>query len=35
LDKHPASTQRVQLKWPREEVAAFVRRLRENEPAKR
>ena len=35
LDKHPASTRRVHLKWPREEVAAFAQRVRETEPAKR
>jgi hypothetical protein len=35
LENHPVSRQRVHLKWPREEVAAFVRRVREIEPAKR
>jgi hypothetical protein len=35
LQKQPASTQRVHLKSPREEVAPFVRRVRETEPAKR
>ena len=35
LENHPVSRHRVRLKWPREEVAAFVRRVREIEPAKR
>jgi len=35
LEKQPASAQRVRLKWPREEVAAFVRRVRETNPADR
>ena len=35
LEKHPASPQRVHLKWPREEAAAFVRAVRDIEPAKR
>ena len=33
--KHPASTQRVHLSFSREEIAAFVRRVRDIEPAKR
>jgi hypothetical protein len=35
LDKHSASAQRVNLKWPRDEVRAFVRSVRETEPQKR
>jgi uncharacterized protein len=35
LDKRPAAAQRVHLKWPREEVAAFVRRVRDIDPAQR
>ena len=35
LEKHPPSTKRVQLKWPREEVATFVRGVRDIDPAKR
>jgi uncharacterized protein len=35
LQKQPASVQRVHLKWPREEVAAFVARVRATAPAKR
>jgi uncharacterized protein len=35
LEKHPASAQRVHLKWPRDEAAAFVRGVRGTEPTKR
>jgi hypothetical protein len=35
LDKRPASTQRVHLKWPRAEVAAFVGGVRGIDPAQR
>ena len=35
LENQPVSDRRVHLKWPREEVAAFVGRVREIEPAKR
>ena len=35
LEKRPASAQRVHLKWPREEVAAFVSRVRDVSPAER
>jgi uncharacterized protein len=35
LAKQPASTQRVPLKWPRDEVAEFVRRVRRIKPADR
>ena len=35
LEKQEASAQRVHLKWPREEVALFVARVRETEPEKR
>ncbi len=33
--KHPASTQRVHLKWPRDDVAAFVERVQRTDPASR
>ena len=32
LGKQPASTKRVHLKWPREEVAQFVRAVRDIHP---
>ena len=32
LGKQPASTKRVNLKWPREEVAPFVRAVRDIHP---
>src|SRR5437763_12262135 len=32
LANQPASTQRVPLKWPREEVGEFVRRVRHIKP---
>jgi hypothetical protein len=35
LQNQPFSAERVSLKWPRDEVAAFVRRVRDTEPAKR
>jgi uncharacterized protein len=35
LAKQPASSQRVPLKWPRDEVAEFVRRVRHIKPADR
>jgi hypothetical protein len=35
LAKQPASTQRVQLKWPRAELPAFIARVRDTEPGKR
>jgi uncharacterized protein len=35
LDRQPASTTRVQLKWPRDEVAAFVARVRNVKPEDR
>jgi uncharacterized protein len=35
LHDQPVSGERVHLKYPRDEVAAFVRRVREIEPAKR
>ena len=35
LEKQPALTQRVHLKWPPEEVAAFVSRVRQTEPEER
>jgi uncharacterized protein len=35
LGRHPASAERVRLKWPRDEVAAFVARIREIPPARR
>jgi uncharacterized protein len=35
LHNQPVSAERVRLKWPRDEVAAFVRRVRDIEPAKR
>ncbi|MBV8751511.1 MAG: DUF1272 domain-containing protein [Hyphomicrobiales bacterium] len=35
LHDQPVSGERVHLKYPREEVAAFVRRVRDIEPAKR
>ena len=35
LAKQPASAQRVHLKWPRDEIAEFVKRLREVTPEKR
>ena len=35
LDKQPASTERVRLKWSREEVAEFARRLRDIQPENR
>src|SRR5215471_14717672 len=35
LEKRPPSAQRVHLKWPREEVAAFVSRVRGVDPTER
>jgi uncharacterized protein len=35
LEQRPPSPQRVHLKWPREEVAAFVSRVRDVDPANR
>ena len=35
LENQPVWGQRVHLKWPREDIAAFVRRVREIEPAQR
>jgi len=35
LGKQPASTQRVQLKWPRAELAAFVTAFRDIKPEDR
>ena len=35
LDKQPAAAQPVRLKWPRDDVAAFVREVRGIEPEKR
>jgi uncharacterized protein len=35
LGKQPASTKRVHLKWPREEVAEFARQMRNIHPADR
>jgi hypothetical protein len=35
LGKQPASTERVRLKWSREEVAKFARRLRDIQPENR
>jgi len=33
--KQPASTQRVHLSWPREEVATFAERVRHTDPLRR
>jgi hypothetical protein len=35
LEKQPASAQRVHLKWPREDIAAFVLRVRDIAPENR
>jgi uncharacterized protein len=35
LQNQPVTADRVHLKWPRDEVAAFVRRVRDIEPSKR
>lgn len=35
LGKQPASTQRVHLTWPRDEVAAFARAIRDTAPEQR
>jgi len=35
LGKQPASTKRVRLKWPREDVRAFVARVRRIDPSDR
>jgi len=35
LAKQPASTQRVHLKWPRDQLPAFIARVRDTDPAKR
>jgi hypothetical protein len=35
LGHQPASTQRVHLKWPRDELAGFVERVRQIDPARR
>ena len=35
VTRQPASTQRVHLKWPREEIGAFVERVRRTDPADR
>jgi hypothetical protein len=35
LGKQPASTEPVHLKWPREEIAAFARRVRDIPPEHR
>jgi hypothetical protein len=35
LAKQPASTERVHLKWPREEIGAFAERVRRTDPIER
>jgi hypothetical protein len=35
LDKQPGSAERVHLNWPRDEVAAFVQRVRYVDPVDR
>ena len=35
LGNQPASTQRIHLKWPREQIAEFVERARNIKPARR
>ena len=35
LEQKPTSAQRIHLQWPREEVAAFVSRVRDVDPANR